>query len=185
MVLGSLVFVLIVGGYFGFLEKKLQQLQSKKERLALLERSIYKQSPRYLEAKIAQLRRQLIKLRTRIEALRFKRSSLLDQLQKRRVLFLSPKSFSKLLEKILAASYRYGLELEEIAIDEVQKPFLGNLFEKKAVDVNGTGDFLALVRFLRGIEASKLLLKIERLHVETNGTIPSFFFRLKLYGANR
>ncbi len=185
MMLGSLVVIVIVGGYFGLIEKKLRQLESKKEHLALLERSIYKQSPRYLEAKIAQLQRQLVQLRTHIEALRSQRNFLLGKLRERRVLFLSPKNFSKLLEKILSASYRYGLELEEIAIDEVQKPFWGNIFEKKVVDINGTGEFLALVRFLRGIEASKLLLKIERLHIETNGTIPSFFFRLKLYGASR
>ncbi len=183
IILVAVVLVIGVVGYFLVIEEKLQELQSQKERLATLERSIHKQNPKRLEAKIVRMQRQLVSLRTEIDRLRSQQSSLLAKLQEHRTLFLSQKSFSKLLEKILADSYRQGLELQQVAISDGQKPFLGKIYEKKVVDINGTGRFLPLVRFLRGIESSPLLLKIDKLHIETNGTTPTFSFRLKLYGA--
>ncbi len=183
MILAAVVLLIGAGGYFLVIEERLQDLQSQKERLATLERSIHKQNPKRLEAKIVKMQRQLVSLRTEIDRLRSQQSALLAKLQERRTLFLSQKSFSKLLEQILADSYRHGLELQQVAINDSQKPFLGKIFEKKVVDINGTGSFLPLVRFLRRIESSPLLLKIDKLHIETNGTTPAFSFRLKLYGA--
>jgi len=183
ILLVAVVLLVGVGGYFLVIEEKLQELQGQKERLATLERSIHKQDPKRLEAKIERMQHRLVELRSQIDRLRARYRSLLAQLRERRTLFLSQKSFSRLLEKILADSYRHGLELQEVAISDGDRPFLGKIFEKKVVDINGTGSFLPLVRFLRGIESSPLLLKIDKLHIETNGTTPAFSFRLKLYGA--
>jgi len=182
-----LLFVLVAGiilggGYYLFIEEKIARLQTLQAKLSRLDKTIHKNSPRYLEAKILRLKKEMTALRTLLDKQRAKKTELLAQLEKKKALLLNALNFSKLLEDILHTSYLYGVTLDKIVIMDTDIPFLGKIKQQKELVIEGESNFLPLVRFIRSIEDHTMLLQIANLYVETNGSVPIFTFDVKLYG---
>ncbi len=178
------IFGLIGGmGYYFVLEERFEKLAQTKMELEKVERSLIKQDPKRLESRITRIKREIMTLQTKLEELKQKKYSIIEDLEKKRNYFLSQKSLSALLQYMLADSYKKGLQLQELIIYDTSIPFLGKIEQTKRIDVKGKGSFLSLVRYLRNIEDYPLLLKVDHLVVETNGSMPQFSFILRLYGA--
>ena len=181
---GIAIFALVAGlGYYFLIEPELEELRSKEQRVAQLQNEIDKISTKAVERKIQKLKSDILHTEESIDRLKTREMSLLAQLKKKDYLFFNPETFSALLDDMLADSYAKNIELDSVTIEDSQKEFLGRLYERKIVHVEGRGPFLNLVRFVRGIEGHNMLLRIDNLLVETNGTVPRFAFDIKLYGA--
>ncbi len=179
-----LLIIAMIGGsgYYFFIQEKIAHLHTLQARLSKLDKTIHKNSPRYLEAKIARLKKEIANIRTILDRQQAKKMELLAKLEKKKAMLLNAFNFSKLLEDILRTSYLYGVVLDKVVILDKNTPFLGKIEQQKEVTIQGQSDFLPLVRFLRSIEDHPMLLQIANLHVETNGSTPTFAFDMRLYG---
>ncbi|GEM_PF-2864218 len=175
----------IYGGYELFLSDIFAERAYKMEQITQLQSKIAKRSPKRYEAKLKKLKKELVQLREELQRARAKEMELRSRLQKTETRFLDQKSLAKLLDDILADSKQRGLALAKIDIQDMHEPYIGKIEVAKRFEVSGQGRFLELVGFLRGIERHPMLLKIDDLHIETNGTIPQFRFLIKLYGVAR
>ncbi|BCD68674.1 hypothetical protein [Nitratiruptor sp. YY09-18] len=178
ILLGLLFYTYVLGPQFDHiqdLQARLQQLQNK----------VAKTSPKHYESIIMKKKQELANLRAKLDELKQKEYALLQKLQMQKYLFLNQQNFAKLLEDILADSKKRGVVLSLIQINEMDKKFLGRLKEQKSLKIQGQGAFLQSVRFLRDIEKHPMLLRVDNLHFETNGTVPRLSFWLKLYGVEK
>ncbi len=176
---------ILYGGYELFLGDLVAQREYKKEQIARLENKIKKRSPLRYEAKLKKLKKELAQLREELQRARAKEMELRSRLQMEQTRFLDQKNLAGLLDDILADSKKRGLALAKIDIRDLHEPYIGKIQVAKELDVSGRGMFLALAGFLRGIEKHPMMLKIDNLHIETNGTVPHFRFFIKLYGVAR
>ena len=175
----------IYGGYELFLNDLFMERAYKMEQIAQLQSKIAKRSPKRYEARLKKLKKELAQLREELQRARAKEMELRSRLQKTETRFLDQKSLAKLLDDILVDSKQRGLALAKIDIQDTREPYIGKIEVTKRFEVSGQGRFLELVGFMRGIERHPMLLKIDDLHIETNGTIPQFRFFIKLYGVAR
>ncbi len=175
--------LLVYGTYTLFFADLFAMRAQKEEQIAQLHRKIAKYDPKRFEAKLKRLKERNVRLRADIDKARAKEMELRAQLQDASMRFLNQKNLTALLDDMLADSKHKGLVLEKIDINATKIPYMGKLEIQKELRVQGQGRFLELVRFMRGIEAHPMLLKIDDLHIETNGTVPKFSFVIKLYGA--
>ncbi len=183
MITLSIIFSIIGVGYYFLLEPLEQEIYERQMSLAALEDEIEQKSIKALEKKIKKLKRTILESQEEIERLKAQEMALLTKLKEQDYLFFNAWSFSKLLDDMLADSYSKGIELTLVTIEDRQKEFLGRLYERKLVHIEGMAPFLKIVPFVRGVEAHNMLLKVDNLLIETNGTMPRFTFEVKFYGA--
>ncbi len=182
-----LFFLLILGlvGYFGYTmfgEPLIEEIQTEQEHLGKIESSMQKNRAPFYLRQIQKLKQDNMLLQSAIEQMREKKNTILEQLHQDRVFFLTNENFAQLLDNILNESKKRDLILEQILITPKNEPYLGKIYEKKELAIRGEGEFLNIVKFLRSIENSEVLLRIDNLSIETNGSMPRFSFLLKLYG---
>lgn len=180
-----LAVILILIGYFSYIfifEPYMQELEEKKLQLQELNAKIKKSKKLFYLKQIKKFKNDILLLRTDIENLKKKKIAILEEMHKNNAMYVTNENFAKLLDKILFESKKYNLALNQILIYDKEVPYLGKIFEKKELNISGQGEFLEIVKFLRSIESSEILLKIDNLLIETNGSIPTFSFLLKLYG---
>jgi len=178
----------LVAGYllYAFLfEPQLEQLSELESQAQQLRTEVAKSSPRRYERLVVAKKQDLAKMRQRLDRLKQEEFALLQKLHMQEFLFLHPQNFAQLLEDILAESKKRGIALTLIEIDDEKKPFMGRLYQRKRLLIEGKGEFLQDVGFLRAIEAHPMLLRIDDLQIETNGSAPRFRFSLHLYGVDR
>lgn len=183
-----LLFLVFLGliGYFVYmmlLEPLVNENTTQQEHLVKLEAAIQKnRAPFYLK-QIKKIKQDNLMLRSTIQKIREEKIAILKKLKQNRVFFLTNENFAQLLDSILYESKNQNLTLEQILIVQKNVPYLGKIYEKKELSIKGQGEFLHIIKFLRKIESSEVLLKIDNLIIETNGSIPTFSFLLKLYGS--
>ena len=176
---------LAAGGfaYFFYIEPIMQQLQQKEERIAQLSQQIFKHKSSRYEKLIAEKKREILALQSEIDRLKNKTMALRAKLERQRFIFLNGENFAKLLEDMLKDSVNNALELSQIAIEERSIAKVGKLKIKKAIHIEGRGEFLNIVKFVRSIEGHPVLLSVNRFAVETNGTTPKFSVDIDFFGA--
>ena len=182
-----LVVLLTFLGYFAYMfvfEPLLQELEAKEQQLQSLQAKIKKNRKLFYLKQIKKLKQDTLALRTQIEEAKEQKASVLERLRQNNALFINNENLAKLLDKILLESKRNALVLDQVLIGEKETPYLGKIYEKKELNIKGQGEFLNVVKFLRSIESSEVLLKVDNLLIETNGSVPSFSFSLKLYGGS-
>lgn len=174
-------------GYFAYMfifEPLFEEIDAKEQQIQHLEAKINKNKKLFYLKQIKKLKKDILLLQTNIEQVKEQKAAILEELRQHNTLFVTNKNLAKLLDKILFESKKNSLLLDQILINDKNRPYLGKIYEKKELNITGEGEFLDIVRFLRSIESSNVLLRIENLLIETNGSVPSFSFSLKLYGGS-
>ncbi|WP_457748860.1 hypothetical protein [Sulfurimonas sp.] len=172
--------------YFLFFSSALEEFDANQKKLYSLQKELNKPTLRLVSAKIVRLKKELVKNKTQIDKDREQLNFFQKELDSKSFLFISKKSISLFLNKLLDNSLKKDVLIQTITLHNENKPYMGNLKLKKVIDVNASGRFLNELSFLRSIEKSTMLLKIENLHIVLEKTnMPTFSFEVKFYGVQR
>ncbi|QOP42906.1 hypothetical protein FJR45_02650 [Sulfurimonas sediminis] len=172
--------------YFLFLSSALDEFDANQKKTEALQKELKKPTLRLLSEKTVRLKKEIVKNKTAIERDREQLNYFQHKLDSKSFLFISKKSISLFLDKLLDNSLHKGVLIQAITLHNENKPYIGNLKLKKVIDVNASGRFLNELSFLRSVEKSTMLIKVENLHIflqETNQ--PLFSFEVKFYGVEK
>jgi len=179
-------FVLLAVFYFLFLSSALDEYNTNQEKIASLQKELNKPTLRLLSAKINRFQKEIVKNKTEIDKAREELNFLQHKLDSKSFLFISKKSISLFLDTLLDNSLKKGVLIQTITLNNENTPYVGNLKLKKVIDVNASGQFLNELSFLRSVEKSPMLIKVENLHILLQETdLPRFSFKVKFYGVER
>jgi hypothetical protein len=179
------IFILISMLFYAlFFESIFEEIESRKSQLARLERDIKKESTTFYLKRKKEMQRDILSLKQKIDRLENKKLALKTKLESLDSILVNNKNFVNVLEKILKNSTKYSVELFQIDIDDNDKPYFKRLMVDKEVEIVGSGEFLNIVKFVRSIEDSPLLLVVDRYVVESNGSTPNFKVDIKFFGAD-
>ncbi|MEN4046103.1 MULTISPECIES: hypothetical protein [unclassified Sulfurimonas] len=182
----AIPFILFALFYFLFLSSALDEFDANQKKTEALQKELSKPTLRLLLAKTVRLKKEIVKNKTAIEQDREQLNYFQHKLDSKSFLFISKKSISLFLDKLLDNSLHKGVLIQAITLHNESKPYIGNLKLKKVIDVNASGRFLNELSFLRSVEKSTMLIKVENLHIflqETNQ--PLFSFEVKFYGVEK
>ncbi|WP_434581122.1 hypothetical protein MLC52_02350 [Sulfurimonas sp. NW15] len=182
----AIPFILFALFYFLFLSSALDEFDANLKKTEALQKELSKPTLRLLLAKTVRLKKEIVKNKTAIEQDREQLNYFQHKLDSKSFLFISKKSISLFLDKLLDNSLHKGVLIQAITLHNENKPYIGNLKLKKVIDVNASGRFLNELSFLRSVEKSTMLIKVENLHIflqETNQ--PLFSFEVKFYGVEK
>jgi len=182
----AIAFVLLTLFYFLFLSSALDEYDTNQKKIDSLQKELKKPTLQLVSAKIDHLKKELVKNRTEIDKARKEMNFLQHKLDSKSFLFISKKSISLFLDTLLDNSLKKGVLIQAITLHNENAPYIGNLKLKKIIDVNASGRFLNELSFLRSVEKSPMLIKVENLHIFLQETdIPHFSFEVKFYGVER
>lgn len=182
LIFALLLCLVLFAIYYFFIDPKIEEISQKKESLSSLDKKIANMSPKNLESKMVVKKREILENRGREEKIRLKILSLESQLNRMNFLFVDSLNFSSFLDYLLKRSIKNSLLINGVKIKKEEKPFIGKLYVKKSIYVNGTGSFLSIVRFARELEDQQMLFSLNDFNIETNGSIPNFSFQIDFYG---
>ena len=176
--------VLLAVFYFLFVSSALDEYDTNQQKITSLQKELKKPTLRL--TKINRLKKELVKNRTDIDKAREKMIFLQHKLDSKSFLFVSKKSTSLFLNTLLDNSLKKDVLIQTITLHNTSTPYIGNLELKKVIDVNASGGFLNELSFLRSVEKSPMLIKVENLHVVLQETdLPHLSFEVKFYGVKR
>ena len=176
--------VLLAVFYFLFVSSALDEYDTNQQKITSLQKELKKPTLRL--TKINRLKKELVKNRTDIDKAREKMIFLQHKLDSKSFLFVSKKSTSLFLNTLLDNSLKKDVLIQTITLHNTSTPYIGNLELKKVIDVNASGGFLNELSFLRSVEKSPMLIKVENLHILLQETgLPHFSFEVKFYGVQK
>jgi len=178
--------VLLAVFYFAFFASAFDEFDANQNKLHSLQKELQKPTLRLVSAKIVRLKKELIQNRTQIDEKRQQLNFFQKELNSKSFLFISKKSISLFLNKLLGNSLHKDVLIQTITLHNENSPYIGNLKLKKVIDVNASGRFLNELSLLRSIEKSTMLIKVENLQIilkETN--MPICSFEVKFFGVER
>ena len=168
--------------YALFFDPLLQQIESSKEQLAITQSKIQRYAPTAYLRKIKKIKKELLQMQTTIDTLHAQKLALQSRLDANHFVFLDNPQFTSMLDHILYNSVKYDVQLFEVKLTDMDREYIGKLYIKKRVDINGSGSFLNIVRFIRTIEDQNTLLKVDHLLIDTNGSKPQFQCKVHFFG---
>jgi len=172
---------LVVGGYYFLIDPKIEELSQNEATVAELSSKLLKQSPARYKKAIEIQKKKIVKLQTKLSTLKERYYAMVGDM-KNGVQCYSQEGFTKLLEDLLKSSFEHRIDLNGVLIEDGTKPFFRALKVVKELDVNGSGEFLQIVRFIRSIEDHPMLMEVRDLQMETNGSKPRFSTHIEFYG---
>jgi HPt (histidine-containing phosphotransfer) domain-containing protein len=170
--------------YYFLLDDKLVELEDKRGEIASLDKAIVKSSPRIYFKKIKQMSKKIRQTKTDIDLQKSKEFALEGRLKKLRFLFSDEKDFNIFLESLLKKSVADNFTIHSLSINDEDKTYVGMLHVKKSVILQGEGNFINTLLFVRNVENNKMLISIKKLNLETNGTLPQTNLLIEFYGVN-
>ncbi|WP_187647364.1 hypothetical protein [Nitrosophilus labii] len=180
-----ILFLVLFTIYFFLIEPIIEEINQKQETLAALEQKISKNSPKKMQSKIFLKKKEIFKNENLKEELNLKLLLLKSRFDKIRFLFVNDKDFNRFLNSLLKESVNKNILIKDIKILDKEEPFIGKLYVKKAISVEGKGRFLNIISFVRGLESNKMLMSIKELIIETEGSLPKFSFNIDFYGVRK
>ncbi len=182
----AIPFVLLGVFYFLFFSSAFDEFDANQNKIVSLKKELNKPTLRLVSAKIVRLKKGLVKNKTQIDNAREQLNFFKQKLDSKSFLLISKKSISLFLNKVLDESLQKNVLIQAITLHDEDKPYVGNLKLKKVIDVNASGRFLNELSFLRSIEKSAMLMKVENLHIVLQDTnMPLLSFEVKFYGVER
>ena len=167
--------------YFAF-EPVKQELSNTQQAIDKTIQKIQKLSKSTIASKIQQTKREIAQINQEIERLKSQRYRLLLQLQKENYKLLNKRNFYQFLTKALDRSVKYNVTLDKLELIPLHKQFVGDLYIAQKMNIEGSGRFLDIVKWLRSMEDERLLLKVDRFHVELQDNSPIFSLSILFYG---
>ncbi len=177
-----LVFTLF---YFLYITNAFDQQESNERTLTKLDRNLHNHSKKLVIHKIQAMKQQLLYAKSAIVESKQKLTYLETELIKNNFSFLSQKDFTHFLNDLLTKSVKNNFLIENINIEKKNSDFIGRLKYKKMISVQGSGEFLNTLKFIREVEENSMLMEIKNLNIETNGSTPSVTYEIKFYGVKR
>ena len=168
--------------YFFYISDSFEKRSSNETALMKLEHKLHKYSKKVVLRKIQKMKQQLLHAKSSIVENREKLIYLEAELRKNNFLFLSQKDFTHFLNDMLSKSVKNNFLIDNINISKDNGNFIGKLKYKKTVKVKGSGEFLNTLKFIREIEENSMLMQIQNLNIETNGSTPYVTYDIKFYG---
>lgn len=171
--------------YFFYISDALDTQVSNKNRLTKTDQELHKYSQKLIVHKIQAKKQQILRIKSNIVEDNQKLTYLETELMKNNFLFLSQKDFTYFLNNLLSKSVKNNFLIDDINISKDSGDFIGKLKYEKVVSVQGSGEFLDTIRFIREVEENKMLMEIKNLNIETNGSTPYVSYEIKFYGVKR
>lgn len=172
--------------YFLFLSSAFDAYEANQKKIVSLQKELKKPTLRLIGSKIHRLKKEIVKNKTAIEKARQELNYSQYRLESKSFLLISKESVSLFLNTLLDNSVKKGVLIHEITLHDKNAHYIGNLNLKKTIDINASGQFLKDLSFLRSVENSPMLIKIENLHIYLEKEKqPSFSFEVKFYGVER
>ncbi len=177
----AILFLIISTMSYFFIHPKIEEISKKQEDLRALEKKILKNSTDTIQSKIVLRKKEILKNQSKKENLKLQILALQSKLENINS-FIDSMNFSTFLDYLLKNSIKQSVLLNNIKIEDKQKPFVDKLYIKKSLSVNGSGRFLNIIKFARALESKKMLFNLEKFNIETNGSMPNFSFEINFYG---
>lgn len=171
--------------YFLYVPDAINKHQSNINQITKLNHDLSKHSEKTLLHKIELSKQKILNIKSEISVNQQKLNYLDSQLSKNNFLFLSQKDFTLFLNNLLAKSLKNNFLLKDVSISAKNIKYIGKLKYKKLIQINGSGEFLNTLRFIREIEENNMLLQIKDLNIETNGTTPQVTYNINFYGIKK
>ncbi len=177
-----LVFTLF---YFLYITNAFDQRESNERTLTKLNHNLGNHSKKFVVHKIQVVKQQLLYVKSAIVESKQKLRYLEASLIKSNFSFLSQKDFTYFLNDLLTKSVENNFLIDTINMEKDNRAFVGRLKYKKTVIVQGSGEFLNTLKFIREVEKNSMLMEIKNLNIETNGTTPHVTYEIKFYGVKQ
>ncbi len=178
----ALLFILF---YFFYVVDALERYQSTQEEIEKTRKSVARNSPKRYLAKVVQEKRKLLENKAKLDSKKMELLAIESRFRQNRFLLSDMKDFNLFLESLLGRSVLHDIDIENLVIDESQSDFVGKLKKIRSVDIDAKGRFLDVVSFLRSIERTKILMLVNDLSIETNGSVPRVDIHIDFYGAKQ
>lgn len=168
--------------YYFFIEPEIESLSQKQASILSLEKKIQSNSLKTVQNRLKVKKREVLKNKNILEKTKLKILSIKTKLIVMHLSFVDPVVFSNFLNYMLKKSVADNLLIENLTIDDQKKDFLGKIYIKKEIFIEGSGKFLNIIKFAREVEGEKILFNIRDFNIETYGSLPKFSFKIDFYG---
>ena len=171
--------------YFLYISNVFDQRENNENTLTKLDYDLHKHSKKLVLHEIEAMKQKLLHVKSAIVKRKQKLTYFETELVKSNFLFLSQKHFTQFLNDLLSKSVENNFLIDTINIKKDNSDFIGRLKYKKVVSVQGSGEFLDTLKFIREVEENSMLMEIKNLNIETNGTTPHVTYEIKFYGVKQ
>jgi len=181
----AILFGVVLLFYYFYVADATDKYQNNIRQITKLDRDIKKYSKKTVLHKILAMKRKILDTKSKISNDEQKLNYLNTKILQNNFLLLSKKDFTLFLNNLLKKSIKNDVLLQDVSIDKKDTKYIGKLKCKKIVQVDGYGNFLNTIKFIREIEEVKMMLQVKNLNIETNGTIPHTTFNILFYGIEK
>jgi len=181
LLLTGIIFLVLILIYYFLIVPIIESIFSNQEKVVMLDKKISKNSPEKLKSKIFLIKKEILKVKNRKEELNIKLLKLRNRLDSMKVLLVNKLDFNKFLNNLLKESINKNLLIKNVKILEEDKQFIGKLYIKKVMIIEGEGRFLDIISFVRSLEQNKMLFSIRDFIIEIDEGL-RFSFSIDFYG---
>lgn len=181
LLLTGIIFLVLILIYYFLIVPIIESIFSNQEKVVMLDKKISKNSPEKLKSKIFLIKKEILKVKNRKEELNIKLLKLRNRLDSMKVLLVNKLDFNKFLNNLLKESINKNLLIKNVKILEEDKQFIGKLYIKKVMIIEGEGRFLDIIFFVRSLEQNKMLFSIRDFIIEIDEGL-RFSFSIDFYG---
>jgi len=171
--------------YFFYVTDAMEKQQKNSIKIAKIEHALTKHAKETLIRKIKISKKKILTLKSQIVTDSQKLHYLDAKLTHYKFLFLTQKNFTLFLNNLLEKSLKNNFLIQDLNISQENKKYIEKIKYKKLVNVNGSGEFLNTLKFIREVEENNILLEIKNLTIETNGTTPHITYTINFYGIEK
>jgi len=181
LLLTGIIFLVLILIYYFLIGPMIESIFSNQEKIIMLDKKISKNSPKKLKSKFFLIKKEILKAKNRKDELNIELLELRNRLEGMKVLLVNKLDFNKFLNNLLKESINKNLLIKNIKILEEDKQFVGKLYIKKVMRVEGEGRFLDIISFVRFLEQNNMLFSIRDFIIEIDeGLI--FSLSIDFYG---
>ena len=181
LLLTGIIFLVLILIYYFLIVPIIESIFSNQEKVVMLDKKISKNSPEKLKSKIFLIKKEILKVKNRKEELNIKLLKSRNRLESMKVLLVNKLDFNKFLNNLLKESINKNLLIKNVKILEEDKQFIGKLYIKKVMIIEGEGRFLDIISFVRSLEQNKMLFSIRDFIIEIDEGL-RFSFSIDFYG---
>ena len=180
------IFCFLGASWFYFYFDDVQtDLQLQSQKIVQYKKKIKKINFKEINKKILAKKSAIMKEKSHIAQLKSQIYHMDQKLRAERFLSVTQKGIATFVDRMLQSSLKQNILIESIEINDYNETYIGILKGQGAMDVIAQGDFLNIVRFLRSLEESVMLMGLSSVVVETNGTKPVLHTNIKFYGIQK
>lgn len=160
------------------LEEKKSQLEGE---YAQSKRTLEALNLKQLDGQINSLEKTLLGTKAQVQELTLQAETSRENLEGLKALQHDNASWANVLEQLLQNSVKLGVDILSMEISSLETPYVGFLTLHKLLHVEGSGEFLAIEKWIRYAEDMPKTLKLKTLKIQ-EGEVPSFEAQFEVLG---